>query len=358
MVPCSQKFWVPPTAYFFDNFENGVNGWTTGGTQNFWAQVTNESYSPTHSWHESPSGVYPNNMNSWLKSPNIVLTGKTNISVSGWFTHALESGYDYAYLEYSLDGGTTWNPSYLARFNGVSQSWAQTAVASPMLDNQANVALRLRVTSDSGVVADGIYMDDFAVNYTPITCEPPTPTAVRAPQITSESSKPLAELTSRTIALKLKMPSGGMTTPSSASVVESAGIDPGVGPPTSAWCARLAAKPIRPGANAGVTTVMSGRCVPPAYGSLRIHERPGACSRPATSATAAGIAPRWTGMCSACMSIDPSGMKSAVEQSRRSLMLAECAAWMSTAPISSHAARSAPLTTWRVTGSSVLTRGV
>ncbi len=169
----------PPTAYFFDNFESGVNGWTTGGTQNFWAQVTNQSYSPTHSWHESPSGVYPNNMNSWVRSPVINLSGKTNTSVSAYFLHALESGYDYAYLEYSLDGGTTWAPSYLARFNGVTQSWAQTAVASPMLDNQSNVALRLRVTSDSGVVADGIYMDDFAVNYTPITCEPPTPTAVQ-----------------------------------------------------------------------------------------------------------------------------------------------------------------------------------
>ena len=182
----------PPTAYFFDNFENGVNGWTTGGTQNFWAQVTNESYSPTHSWHESPSGVYPNNMNSWLKSPVINLAGKTNTSVSAYFLHALEAGYDYAYLEYSTDGGTTWAPSYLARFNGVTLSWAQTAAASPMLDNQANVALRLRVTSDSGVVADGIYMDDFAVNYTPITCEPPTPTAVVVTQPTATATQPPA----------------------------------------------------------------------------------------------------------------------------------------------------------------------
>ena len=146
----------PPTALFFDNFENGVNGWTTGGTQNLWAQVTNLSHSPTHSWTESPGAVYPNNMNSWLKSPNLNLAGKTNISVSGWYTYALESGYDYAYLEYSLDGGTTWNPTYLARFNGVAQSWAQSSVNAPMLDNQANAALRVRVTSDSGVVADGI----------------------------------------------------------------------------------------------------------------------------------------------------------------------------------------------------------
>jgi hypothetical protein len=36
---------------------------------------------------------------------------------------------------------------------------------------------------------------------------------------------------------------GAITTPSSASVVESAGIEPGVGPPTSAWCARLRRSP-------------------------------------------------------------------------------------------------------------------
>ena len=27
----------PPASAFFDNFENGVNGWTTGGTGNAWA---------------------------------------------------------------------------------------------------------------------------------------------------------------------------------------------------------------------------------------------------------------------------------------------------------------------------------
>ncbi len=54
---------------------------------------------------------------------------------------------------------------------------------------------------------------------------------------------------------------GGMITPSSSRVLESAGMEPGVGPPTSAWWARLAAKPRSP---TGVTMVMSGRCVPPA----------------------------------------------------------------------------------------------
>ena len=41
--------------------------------------------------------------------------------------------------------------------------------------------------------------------------------------------------------------------------------EPGTRPPTSAWWARAAAKPSSsPSWKAGVTTVMSGRCVPPA----------------------------------------------------------------------------------------------
>ncbi len=57
-------------------------------------------------------------------------------------------------------------------------------------------------------------------------------------------------------------------------------------------------------------------------------------------------------MCSACMTISPRGSNSAVEQSRRSLMFAECALRTSAAPISSHAALSAPVTTWSSTASS------
>ncbi len=61
-------------------------------------------------------------------------------------------------------------------------------------------------------------------------------------------------------------------------------------------------------------------------------------------------------MCSACITISPAGSNSAVEASRRSLMLAEWAERISTAPISSQVARSAPTTTCSWTGSSAVTR--
>ena len=51
---------------------------------------------------------------------------------------------------------------------------------------------------------------------------------------------------------------------------------PGSRAPTSAWWARLAANPISsPSWNSGEITVMSGRWVPPRYGSLRIQASPG-----------------------------------------------------------------------------------
>ena len=58
-------------------------------------------------------------------------------------------------------------------------------------------------------------------------------------------------------------------------------------------------------------------------------------------------------MCSACMTICPSASNSAVEASRRSLMFEECAERISTTPISSQAARSAPVSTCSSIGSSI-----
>ena len=57
---------------------------------------------------------------------------------------------------------------------------------------------------------------------------------------------------------------GGITTPSSSSVRERAGIPAGLGPPMSAWWARQAAKPSSsPAAKTGEIRVTSGRWVPP-----------------------------------------------------------------------------------------------
>jgi len=163
---------VLPRADIISNtVEGGVAGWTTGGSQNTWAITTLQAHSPTHSWTDSPAGAYVNNTNSFLRTPAFSLSGKRNVKVSAWYQYDLESGYDYVYLEYSLNGGSTWNTAApLAYFNGVQDTWEFLEVDAPMLDNQANVALRYRLVSDAGVIADGIYIDDIAVSYEPYEC--------------------------------------------------------------------------------------------------------------------------------------------------------------------------------------------
>lgn len=155
---------------FNNNVEDGVDGWTAGGTNNTWGITSSLSHSASHSWTDSPSGNYLDNTNSYLKSPVLNLSGKRHIKFSVWTWYELEPGYDYVYLEYSLDGGSTWNPSPLASFNGVKKNWTEQVIDASVLDNQPNAALRFHLVSDQGVSYDGIYLDDMSLSYEPFTC--------------------------------------------------------------------------------------------------------------------------------------------------------------------------------------------
>ena len=131
-----------------------------------------------------------------------------------------------------------------------------------------------------------------------------------------------------------------MAAPSCASEVELGGIEPGAMPPMSAWCPREATQnTTRPSWNAGETTVMSGRCEPPAFcGWLDTNTSPSRTSPRQYSIwnrTAALIAPRCTGMYGACATSPPVGEKRAHEKSRRSLMFTDTAVRRSTRPICS-----------------------
>ena len=75
-----------------------------------------------------------------------------------------------------------------------------------------------------------------------------------------------------------------------------------------------------------MTTVTSGRCVPPWYGSLSAYTSPRFIVPAFLAITVlidSLIEPRWTGMCGALAIRLPSASKSAHEKSSRSLMLTE-----------------------------------
>jgi len=167
---------LPREDVFYNDVESGAAGWTTAGIKNTWAITAVDAHSPTHAWTDSPGGNYLDDTNSWVRTPAYNLTGKRGVQITGWYKFDLETGYDYVYLEYSLNGGSTWatgDPLFI--FNGFQAEWVEVSLDAPQLENQANVALRFRLASDGGVTADGIYIDDVALSYAPYTCayEPP-----------------------------------------------------------------------------------------------------------------------------------------------------------------------------------------
>jgi hypothetical protein len=178
---------LPVTSLFSDNMEMGPSNWTTGGTGNRWAITQEQAHSPTHAWSDSPSGDYNNNANAWLRSPVLDLSGKTGVSLSFWHQYALETGFDFGYVEYSLNGGTGWEPA-VSSYSGQA-GWTQETLALPALDSQPNVAFRFRMQSDGGVTDDGWYIDDVDLSYQPFECTfplapPGIPTLVAPPDDT------------------------------------------------------------------------------------------------------------------------------------------------------------------------------
>ena len=148
---------------------------------------------------------------------------------------------------------------------------------------------------------------------------------------------------------------GGMRRPSlmmSSQMLEL----PAAMPPMSGQWTRLREKPIRrPRAKIGMIRVMSGRCVPPEYGSFRSTPSPSRHASRGQRAKAArivnGAAPRWTGMSCPWATTCPTLSRRAQDRSAERLSSGEKEVRMITAFISAQAAVRALRTTSKVTGS-------
>lgn len=98
---------------FFDDMENGTNGWTHSGTNDEWELGTPtygalSAYSGSNCWGTDMDSTYENASDQNLTSPSINLTGAGNAELTYYSWHYLEEDDDYAYHEVSTDGGITW----------------------------------------------------------------------------------------------------------------------------------------------------------------------------------------------------------------------------------------------------------
>lgn len=171
------KIFGNPTLQFVDNAETNTN-WTGD-----WATTTAEFYSPSSSITDSPLTDYSNNsLKVYALNQAVDLTHGTTAKIEFYAKWEIEDNFDYARLEVSTDGGSTWQgqcgkytnpgvggnggvqPSGEPVYDGFQTEWVLEEISlSDYLGQVINI--RFVMAADGGVREDGFYVDDFKLLY-------------------------------------------------------------------------------------------------------------------------------------------------------------------------------------------------
>jgi hypothetical protein len=189
---------IPVIASFpyFEGFESGNGGWSSGGVNNSWelgtptGNVINSAAAGTESWVTDLDGTYNNNEESYVVGPCFDLSSLTDpqISMDIWWDS--ENSYDGAVLQSSVDGGITWqkvgalgdpgNWYNDGTINGLDnlepsqEGWTNSSGGWVTAKHQLNglggapgVRLRIAFGSDGSAVNDGFAFDNVVIQNVP-----------------------------------------------------------------------------------------------------------------------------------------------------------------------------------------------
>jgi hypothetical protein len=153
-----------------EDFESGLAAWSTSGS---WGVETASIGSPTKAATESPTAFYLSSSDTALTLGNGMDLGSLS-SVAVAFTHAydLESGYDYASVEISSNGGSSWTA--IGSYTGSAAS-AREQLDMSSYAGMGSVLIRFRVVTDASIVKEGWQVDDIKIGQPPAAVTLSTP---------------------------------------------------------------------------------------------------------------------------------------------------------------------------------------
>ena len=124
-----------------------------------WSIVTNKYYSPTHSFKGTPT----NSGNNPMISIPLNVSSYPALYLSWYQKYALETGYDYGFVEISSNNGTSWQK--IATFNGKdSTTWKyQSYDITSFANSSSNMKVRFRDSCDVSLNWDGWYIDNIEI---------------------------------------------------------------------------------------------------------------------------------------------------------------------------------------------------
>lgn len=142
---------------FLDSAENGTSKWTISGG---WGITSSQSYSPSNSFADSPTGNYTSSTNRTL-----TLTTALNISatpvlmLSYYYKHTIDT-LDNAYIDISSNNGATWES--VKFYNKTVSAWTKEVLdISNYAEGTTQLKIRFSMVSNGTIVSDGIYIDNI-----------------------------------------------------------------------------------------------------------------------------------------------------------------------------------------------------
>ena len=164
------------TVLFFDDMENGINGWAIEVylTDDLWHQTETNFNSPTHSWWcgQEGTGTYNtgNQISTAVISPIIDLTVvDTTVTLQFFENYDTESGYDCCMVDVTIDGGLTWIPlrgSLGTAPSGSSGDWITSILdLTGFTGNEIQIRFYFDTTDSINNNYPGWFFDDVIVYY-------------------------------------------------------------------------------------------------------------------------------------------------------------------------------------------------
>jgi hypothetical protein len=150
---------------FFDDMENGVNGWTHQGAFDSWeigqpSIGPNKAFSGYSTWGTDLSGNYDDETNSSLISPIISLKKRIEPTLTFHHWYSINSYGDRGFVE--IWNGSSWFTFNENSFSGQSRGWIQESFDLSLFNDQI-IQMRFRLEADEHVVEKGWFIDDVSI---------------------------------------------------------------------------------------------------------------------------------------------------------------------------------------------------
>ncbi len=159
------------TIEFSDDFESGAGNWVLTGT---WGLTNAQSYSPTNSLADSPGGNYGNNVTSFATmATGVDLSTVPSAGLTFWAIYDIEGGFDYMYVDVSIDDFVTFTNIAVFDGYGFLTPWVQYNYDLGGFCGNSNVKVRFRFETDGAAIGDGMYIDDFEITSSLVDSSPP-----------------------------------------------------------------------------------------------------------------------------------------------------------------------------------------